>query len=134
MEVISIAKSKAFKPIPVARCQDCGLFFVPPVYLCADCGSTKVNEVQFNGRGILTAYTIIRTPPSDLGDQVPYTLAIVELENGLKIPCRLLGDPVSYGLEPSTPVNFVERKNGVYWFRLVHQRRAVADNIDESID
>ena len=111
--------TKAANHIPVARCQDCGQYFVPPVYLCADCGSTQVAEAKLNGRGKLATYTIIRTPPLGFEDQVPYTVAIVELENGLKVPCRLLNDPISNDLELFVPVNFVERKEGVYWFRLI---------------
>ncbi|HEX77243.1 MAG TPA: transcriptional regulator [Dehalococcoidia bacterium] len=108
--------------IPVARCQDCGHYFAPPVYSCAACGSGRIIEAHLSGRGKLATYTIIRVPPLGFEGQAPYTVAIIELEEGLKVPARLDNDPVSNDLELFTPAHFVARRDGVYWFQIVTQR------------
>lgn len=106
------------KPIPVAHCQDCGRYYVPPVYLCGACGSNHIEEAYLNGKGKLATYTIIRTPPLGFEGQCPYTVAIFELDEGLKVPGRITNDPTSNDLKLFTPVSFVERRGGVYWFQL----------------
>ena len=49
-------------------------------------------------------------------------MAIIELDEGLKVPARLDNDPVSNDLELFTPAHFVARRDGVYWFQIVPRR------------
>jgi uncharacterized protein len=40
-------------------------------------------------RGTVLTWTVIRVPPSGYGDQVPYAVAIVELDGGTRITCQI---------------------------------------------
>ena len=93
-----------------------------PACLGTDCYSTDLEETTLSGKGKLATYTIIRTPPTGFEDQVPYTVAIIEIDEGLKVTARIQNDPVSNDIELLTPCEFVERKGLVYWFRLVSKK------------
>ena len=110
------------KGIPVSRCKSCGKCYVMPTYLCTSCYSTELEEATLNGKGKLATYTIIRTPPAGNEEQAPYTVAIIELDDGLRMTARVANDPVSNDIELFTPCEFVEHKGSVYWFRLASKK------------
>ena len=112
------------KPIPVVRCRKCGKYYVIPTYLCTACHSTgtDLEETALSGNGRVATYTIIRIPPAGFEKQAPYTVAVIELDERLKVPARIANDPVSNDIKLFTPARFVERKDGIYWFQLATSR------------
>lgn len=65
------------------RCGKCSRFQFYPRILCASCASTDVNWVQANGEGRVLSYTIIRRAISEAyAAEVPYTVALIQLEEG----------------------------------------------------
>lgn len=86
-----------------ARCQACGFWHSPPLERCRRCAAPTAFEAV---AGTGTVYTfIVQRQPAVVGyfDQVPYTVAIVELDeqSGLRIPGRLVDvdpDDVSIGM------------------------------------
>ena len=65
------------------------------------------------GNGVVYTETVVHSPtPQYLGD-VPYQLAIIELEKGGKLTGRIDGERVSIG----DLVAFVEFRNEVAFFR-----------------
>lgn len=50
----------------------------------------KPHEIPGDGRVVV--WTTIHIPPTRYADEAPYTVAIVELEGGLRIMGRLIGD------------------------------------------
>ncbi len=68
------------------KCETCGKYYFPSRPLCPKCRRKgKVNEVQFSGKGKIHTYTTIYSAPTGFEDQVPYVIALVELEEGVKI-------------------------------------------------
>ena len=72
------------------RCTDCGRWRHPPRVLCAACRSPRFEWGLTGGRGSLHTWTVIHRPVHPaFADQVPYVLAVVELDEGPRLVSRL---------------------------------------------
>ncbi|MBI2171067.1 MAG: Zn-ribbon domain-containing OB-fold protein [Chloroflexi bacterium] len=97
----------------IQQCEDCGQHQWYPRGFCAHCWSRRIRYVKATGRGTVWTFTITyqnRTP--GFAEEVPYVLALVELEEGVKvftniIGCRpqevRMGMPVEVTFVPATP-------------------------------
>ena len=99
------------------RCEKCGRLYMPPKYLCAECGNEKLTIINLTGKGEIFSYTIIRVPPLGLEDQAPYLLLLVRLEEGIKITGRLTGKN-DRDIEIGNKVCFEKKEKGVYFFSI----------------
>jgi uncharacterized OB-fold protein len=52
-----------------------------------------VNWRNLSGQGRLYSYTINHVAPRKLRDQAPYAVGIVDLDEGVRVFCRLLDEP-----------------------------------------
>ncbi len=64
------------------RCKKCDKVYFPPKADCADCNSSEVEWLEFSGNGTLQTYTIINAAPTGFEEQVPYTIGVIDLEEG----------------------------------------------------
>lgn len=71
------------------RCKKCGKVFFPPRLICNECSSLEFETYTLPNEGEVIAFTIIRIPPKGFTDEVPYALAIVELQDKTRIMCQL---------------------------------------------
>ena len=60
--------------------------------VCPDCGRTDLEFYEVAGDGRVVVWTTIHVPPTRYADEAPYTVAIVELDAGLRTMGRLIGD------------------------------------------
>lgn len=74
----------------VQRCTDCGSFVFVPQPVCTGCLGTSLEWVESSGRGTLYSYTTVHRPQRPVFE-VPYVVAIVELEEGWKMLTNLIG-------------------------------------------
>ena len=65
----------------VQRCGDCEAFVFIPQPLCTNCQSRSLEWVESSGRGSIYSLTTVHRPQRPEFD-VPYTVAIVELDEG----------------------------------------------------
>ena len=65
-----------------AKCNKCGTLFLPPRPMCTECLSTDFKWVKLKGKGKLLSYTVIHVSPAQFQSMAPYTVGIVELEDG----------------------------------------------------
>jgi uncharacterized OB-fold protein len=73
------------------RCDTCGTHFFPRRSVCPKCRRKgKLSEVQFSGKGKVYSFTEISAPPEGFEDQVPYILAIIELDEGAKLTAQIV--------------------------------------------
>ncbi len=81
--------------LALQRCQDCGAVQLYPRRRCVSCGAGRLDYVPASGDGtVYTFSTIYRNPPSDFIEELPYTLAIVILDEGPRLLTRIVGcDP-----------------------------------------
>jgi uncharacterized OB-fold protein len=74
------------------HCTDCGRLRHLPRILCANCGSGKYDWVRSSGKGRLFSWTVTHQAMHPaLANDVPYTVAVAELEEGVRMVARLRG-------------------------------------------
>jgi uncharacterized protein len=64
------------------KCNDCGTITCPPLMVCAECASTNLEIVQLSGKGKIRTFTVVNVTAEGRENEVPYTLALVELDEG----------------------------------------------------
>jgi hypothetical protein len=73
------------------KCKRCGLARLPSRKHCDDCLSEEFEWIAASGRGTLRTYGVMhqRYHPG-FADELPYVVAIVELEEGPRLPTNLV--------------------------------------------
>lgn len=96
------------------RCDHCSVFRFPASPTCPNCSSELATWVRSSGQGKVFSWIVVRHPvPADVyGADVPYTIALIELEEGVRMASNVLGCepeavyagmPVSVHFEDVTP-------------------------------
>jgi uncharacterized OB-fold protein len=95
------------------RCDDCATWRHIPRDMCAKCGSFKWSWTVSSGKGTLFSWTTATQPMMpQFADSVPYSPAVVELEEGVRMVTWLvdvkpeelrLGMPLRVAFEDVTP-------------------------------
>ena len=73
------------------RCRGCDDTFFYPRASCPRCGSSEVEWFAASGRARLHTYLISHRPAPGFADQVPYAIAVVELEEGPRMMTNIVG-------------------------------------------
>jgi uncharacterized OB-fold protein/acyl dehydratase len=84
----------------IQRCGACGELRHPPGPMCPVCGATRPDYVVARGTGTVYSYAVHRHPPLP-GKELPIVLALVELDEGVRMVGELLDaadDQVEIGL------------------------------------
>jgi uncharacterized protein len=69
----------------VRRCRSCGKHHFYPRDFCPSCFSYDIEWTQTKGRGIVYSFTICHRPAPGFEKDVPYNLAIIELDEGVRM-------------------------------------------------
>jgi len=78
------------------RCGDCGTWLWLPLVQCPRCYSFNLIYEKIRGAGKVYSYSIVNYNPAPLWqDAVPYILAVVELEEGVRMKLHLVNCPVT---------------------------------------
>ncbi|MDX8049704.1 OB-fold domain-containing protein [Lentzea sp. BCCO 10_0798] len=80
----------------IQRCGGCGLLRHPPGPMCPECGATKPKYLVSEGYGVVYSY-VVHHHPQVPGKQTPFVIALVELDEGVRMLGELDGEP-SVGL------------------------------------
>lgn len=85
----------------VQRCTACRELRHYPQLMCPVCHSTDFDWAKLTGQGVIYSYTVAhRAFHPAWADHVPYVLATIELDEGVRMQCDLLDahpDSVSIG-------------------------------------
>jgi uncharacterized OB-fold protein len=77
--------------LSVQRCRDCGTVRLPPRAVCPSCLSSSVAWELASGLGTVYSFTVTRQNQAPgFREELPYVLAIVELEEGPRIMTNLM--------------------------------------------
>src|SRR5262245_41481800 len=88
------------------RCDECAHVYFPPRAFCPACASRKVSWFKATGRGTLYSYVIHHRPVP--GFTPPYSIAVVELEEGPRLMTNIVGCPQTpEALQLDMPVEVV---------------------------
>ena len=92
--------------VVVQACTKCGYLRWPPGPLCNECLSSDSEWKEISPSGTLWSYAVYhRAMNPRFKDQIPYTVALVELDDGPRMYGRLVGEPAK--IEPGMPVRAV---------------------------
>jgi uncharacterized OB-fold protein len=75
-------------------CPHCSKAFHPKRIVCTDCGASDLGWKRASGKGQIYSFSEIHHAPSEVfAKSVPYTVGLVELEEGVHLFSRLIPQP-----------------------------------------
>jgi len=87
----------------IPRCRRCGNYHFYPRFFCPKCVSNNLEWVKVGGRGKVYTFTIIeRAGMAAFEEEVPYILALVQLEEGVLMMSNIVGcqlDKIEIGMD-----------------------------------
>jgi len=76
----------------IQRCRECGEHIFYPRNICTRCMSSTLDWVQASGKGKVHTFTVIHYPPfPSFQNDVPYALAVIELDEGPRMMSNIVG-------------------------------------------
>ncbi len=100
------------RELAIQRCTSCGKAFFYPRSACPACYSQQVEWFVASGRARLHTYLISHRPAPGFAEQVPYAIAVVELEEGPRMMTNIVGvdnTPENLVLDMDLEVDFEPR-------------------------
>jgi uncharacterized OB-fold protein len=89
------------------HCTSCDRTFFFPRRWCPHCWSDAVTWRQASGEGTLYSRATVRMPFEGRSpDEIPYTVALVDLDEGVRIPGRLHPDAAGLALDSRVALLF----------------------------
>jgi uncharacterized OB-fold protein len=88
------------------RCGACSRATFPPKPVCPHCWSTAMDWVDLRPQGGLYSWTRVHAAPSVFTDEAPYACGIVDLDEDLRIACRIVA-PADQPLRIGAAVDIV---------------------------
>jgi uncharacterized OB-fold protein len=79
-----------------SKCRKCSKIMIPPRMICSSCGSTDLEGYEFKGLGRVKTSTTIHVPLTRFQGICPYTVGIVEMDEGVNVSGLVLSE----GKEP----------------------------------
>ena len=90
-------------------CPHCDGKIFPPRDVCPHCGGEAKTPFAFSGKGEVFSYTVMQDAPSGYENGLPYTVALVKLEEGPVVTAQLT-DVGAEQVHIGMPVEMVTRK------------------------
>jgi uncharacterized OB-fold protein len=85
--------AKAHKLV-LPRCSACGKFWFPPSQRCAHCLSANFDWQETSGQGRVYSFVVFhRVYDPAFERDVPYAVAIIELDEGPRLLANIIGTP-----------------------------------------
>jgi uncharacterized OB-fold protein len=75
------------------RCAACGRLAVDRGRRCPFCGGEAGTSQPLSGRGRLVSWTTIRVAPARYAAEAPFTVGVIELDEGVRLTARVGGEP-----------------------------------------
>lgn len=95
------------------KCDNCGKAYFPKRSICPKCRRKgRLKEIQFSGKGKVYSFTEVTAPPEGFEDQVPYILAVIELDEGAKLTGQIVDahkDTVKIGSRVDKVFRMIQR-------------------------
>jgi uncharacterized OB-fold protein len=79
------------KKLLIQQCKDCKKHVFYPKLFCPFCLCQELDWIEASGRGKIYSYTIVHSyQPTEFSQDVPYAVAIIELEEGVRMMSNLV--------------------------------------------
>ncbi|KPJ49922.1 transcriptional regulator [candidate division TA06 bacterium DG_26] len=95
--------------LEASKCKQCGVISFPPRAVCPECKSRDFDLHKLSETGKIVTYSVIHVPPREFSGHTPYTVAIIELADGVRLTAQVADaspDEVAIG----KPVRLVFRR------------------------
>jgi len=99
----------------LAHCQQCNRASFPPRIICPRCHCRDFQWQPVSGRGTLYAATKVHNSPAIYGILSPMTVAVVDLEEGVRVVTRLLPDGRTADLDGPVQLIITEHPDGYHY-------------------
>lgn len=107
------------------HCDACGHIQFYPRAVCARCRSSSLQWKKSQGKGSIYTYTIVyRAPSAAFKPDVPYAIALVDIEEGFRIMANVLEcshDAIHIGM--LVEIGFESRGDGSIYLPQAYPRR-----------
>ncbi len=97
--------------VQVYECNQCEKQYVQKKWVCPNCQHTEFQSKEVTGAGKVYSFTKIHVTSQEFAHITPYTVALIELENGLRVTGRL-----SETIEINDDVTCVSNEENTYIF------------------
>ena len=64
------------------KCKECNAITVPPKIVCNRCSSSELEIIELKGSGKIKTFTTVFVASEGREEEVPYTIVMVELDDG----------------------------------------------------
>jgi len=115
LEAIEVAGKRAYPPrvsqftrtfwealvdrrFVTTHCLACTKATFPPKPFCPHCWSNQVEWRPLSPRGVVYSSTVMHAVPAHFRHEAPYRVAIVDLDDGIRIATRLLGNDSGFAV------------------------------------
>lgn len=95
--------------LEAGKCKQCGNISFPPRLVCPKCKSQTFETVKLSREGKILTFTIIRVGPDKFSKETPYVVAIIELNDGVRLTAQVADCDVDK-VEIGNKVKLVFRK------------------------
>jgi uncharacterized OB-fold protein len=89
----------------IQKCNACGLLRHPPGPMCPSCHAADRGHVVASGRGTIFSFLTHQAPLLP-GREVPLSIALVELEEGVRVVATVTGAPEQLAIGDAVVVDF----------------------------
>ena len=106
----------------IQRCTACSRAVFYPRSICPHCFSDQLTWIVASGKGTIYSYTVAHQAFGHFAAEVPFVVAIVELEEGVRMMTRLVETPrehVKVGAPVQVTFETVGEQFTLPYFRLV---------------
>ena len=90
-------------------CPHCSAKIFPARDVCPECGGEAKEPFRFSGKGAIYSYTVMNNAPVGFESGLPYTIALVKLDEGPTVTAQLT-DLGENKVEIGMPVQMVTRR------------------------
>lgn len=98
------------------ECADCARLSFPPKLVCPGCHSTNSDWRALQGRGTIYSLSTIHAVAPALAADGPVRVAVVDLDEGLRIVVRLLDDDCMLNIGDSVELVITLHDGEAYFF------------------
>jgi uncharacterized OB-fold protein len=94
--------------LEAAQCGSCKKLLYPPRLACPACGGREFSTVSLPREGRIVTFTVVRVPPVRFREQSPLPIALVELDNGVRVLVQVgdVADPETLSIGTRVRLEF----------------------------
>jgi uncharacterized OB-fold protein len=110
--------------VRVQKCGACGVHQYPPESFCYECGAQDPSWVAVRGEGEVYSFIVVHQQYHEaFRDFLPYTVAIVQMDEGPRMLCTMLGlkKPIAIGDRVRPRIRTVDQERAFLTYEPIEQ-------------